>query len=123
MLLTSVFTHLLRPALERYAAELQRVTAPGGRLLATFFLLNEESERLTREGRTAIAFPDRADGARVLDRRAPENAVAFPEDDVVDLLDRHGFDVRRPIHYGSWCERSEGLSRQDIVIADRRRSR
>lgn len=119
-LLTSVFTHLLAPAVERYVAELERVIVPGGRILATFYLLNEESERLLREGRTVIEFPYQAEGARIMDQHAPENAVAFPERDVVDLLGRHGFEVRRPIHYGSWCERPKGMSHQDIVIAVRR---
>ena len=117
VLLTSVFTHLLTPAVERYVSELERVVAPSGRVLATFYLLNEESERLLREGRSAIEFPSRVDGARVMDEHAPENAVAFAESDVVDLLARHGFDVLRPIHYGSWCGRATGRSHQDIVVA------
>ncbi len=119
-LLTSVFTHLLRPTVEHYLTELGRVLRPGGRLLGTFYLLNEESERLLSEGRSVITFPHEVDGGRVMDEAVPENAVAFREDIVRDLLDRHGFDLRPPIHLGAWCERPSPVSHQDILVAVRR---
>lgn len=119
-LLTSVFTHLLRATVEHYLAELARVLVPTGRLLATFYLLNDESEQLIREGRAAIAFPHRVGGAWAMDVEAPENAVAFEEEEMLEMLDRHGFELQRPIHYGSWCARPESVSHQDIVVAVRR---
>ena len=42
---TSVFTHMLPADVEHYLAEASRVLRLGGRLLATFLLLNEESGR------------------------------------------------------------------------------
>lgn len=56
--LTSVFTHLQRPAVENYLGELARVLRPGGRCLATYFLMNAESERLL--GGTASSASTRA---------------------------------------------------------------
>ena len=40
VLLTSVFTHMQRTEVEQYLAEISRVLAPGGRVFATYFLLN-----------------------------------------------------------------------------------
>jgi len=117
--LTSVFTHLLSPTVEHYVAELQRVVAPGGRILATFYLLDGESERLMQEGRAEISFPYERGDARVMDEHAPENAVAFPERYSLDLFERHGFRVRQPIHYGSWSGRTGTLSHQDIIVVRR----
>ena len=48
--LTSVFTHLLPDEVAHYLAELGRVLRPGGRCLATVYLLNEESSRLVDAG-------------------------------------------------------------------------
>jgi SAM-dependent methyltransferase len=48
--LTSVFTHMLPPDMERYLAEISRVLKPGTHGLLTFFLLNDESlARASRE--------------------------------------------------------------------------
>lgn len=118
-LLTSVFTHLLTPAVDHYLGELARVLGPGGRLMATFYLANEESDTLMAAGRSQITFPYEAGGAHVQDPAVPENAVAFDEDKVRTMLDRHGFELREPIHYGTWCDRP-GPSTQDILVAIRR---
>jgi SAM-dependent methyltransferase len=43
----SLFPYLLAEEFEHYAAEIARVLKPGGRLLATFFLLDEEAREAT----------------------------------------------------------------------------
>ena len=45
MILTSVLTHLLEDEAEHYLAETARVLEPGGRALATFFLLDDDVAR------------------------------------------------------------------------------
>lgn len=51
---TSVFTHLLPDAAERYLAETARVLTPGGRLFTTWFLVGAP---LRRRRRSAFASP------------------------------------------------------------------
>ena len=51
------------------------------------------------------------------DNENPEEAIAFQEDFILSLYDLNNLEVQSPIHYGSWCSRSEYLSFQDIIVA------
>ncbi len=114
---TSVFTHLLPAAMERYVSETARVLKPGGRCFATFFLLNDESRRLIWEGRSRLDIRHLlAPGCRVLDPGLPERAVAYDEDDAAALFERSGLDVVPPLRYGRWCGRKDAPAFQDIVV-------
>jgi len=117
--LTSVFTHMLPPEIERYTEELRRVVRPGGRLLVTFFLLNPESEQLLRGGRSSIDFPHDLGVHRLFDERSPEAAVAYRETWVRGLFERGDFAVSDPIRYGKWCGREHFSSYQDIIVVNR----
>jgi SAM-dependent methyltransferase len=117
VLLTSVFTHLLPDEIENYVSEIGRVLAPGGRCLATFFLLNEESLALIRSGSSTIDFKHDLGCYRVKDVYTPEAAIAYPEDYVRSLCVKRGLGISEPIHYGAWPRRRDFLSYQDIVIA------
>jgi SAM-dependent methyltransferase len=114
--LTSVFTHLPRPAVENYVAELARVLRPGGRCLATYFLMNDDAVA-TMGGQGQFAFE--LDGQLVVDERVPERAAAFHETDVMELHERSGLPIES-VHYGSWCGREDYTSFQDITVSVRR---
>ena len=114
--LTSVFTHLQRPAVENYLAELARVLRPGGRCFATYFLMNDDAIG-AMGGHGQFGFEQ--DGQLVVDARVPERATAFREDDVHELHERSGLPIEC-IHPGSWCGRDRYTSFQDITISVRR---
>jgi SAM-dependent methyltransferase len=111
--MTSVLTHLTELEAERYLAEARRVLRPGGRLLATFFLLDPDSRAALRAGRAAIAFRDPDGAMAVADPDVPEDAVAYDEAWV-----RARADVRS-IDRGSWRGNASPPSRsfQDVVVA------
>jgi len=113
---TSVFTHLLEADATHYAAECARVLAPGGRLFATFFLLNDDSRAAIEAGRSGLAFLDVDQRVAILDEALPEEAVAYDDEWVFEALRTNGltFDGEHP---GSWSGRREPVSFQDIVIA------
>jgi SAM-dependent methyltransferase len=117
VLLTSVFTHLLPDEVENYLSEIWRVLAPGGRCLASFFLLNEESLGAIRSGTSTIDFRHDFGGYRVKDVQTPEAAIAFPEDYIRSLYAERRLNIAEPIHYGSWPGRRAFLSYQDVVVA------
>lgn len=116
VLLTSVFTHLLPPEVSNYLGEIERVLRPGGRVLMTFFLLNDESAALTPEVGGPPFSVDRGDH-RLVDAADPAEAVAFDERWVREAIGRAGLQLTGPVRYGSWCGRARYLSYQDIVIA------
>jgi SAM-dependent methyltransferase len=115
----SVFTHLVQGVLERYVSEISRVLAPGGTLVTTFFLLNEETGGLLAEGKARLAFGPKTGVCSLLKPDAPESAIAYDEVYVRQLFGRHHLGIVEPVLSGSWCGRKSFLSYQDIVIAKR----
>jgi SAM-dependent methyltransferase len=111
---TSVFTHLLPEAADRYLAEAARVLAPNGRLFATWFLTEDRQPPPAPFKPVPASAP-----AAVTDPAAPETAVAYPEPWVRERLDANGFELGA-IHSGSWRADREGVTLQDIVVARRR---
>jgi SAM-dependent methyltransferase len=119
--LTSVFTHMLPGDLDNYLSEVARVLKPGGRCLITYFLLNAESIRLIEAKASTIAFPFELDGCRIKRKDVPEAAVAYQEARIRGLYKSRGLTVVEPIHFGSWSGIGNGLSYQDLVLADKPR--
>jgi SAM-dependent methyltransferase len=123
----SVFTHLAPEVLEHYAAEVARVLRPGGQLLATFFLLDADGDAEGRiaSGASTLRFV-RDDGrhATLAQRRGdPDFAVAYDEAFIRTVLADAGLRIVEPVHRGTWSGRPDGLSGQDIVIAERQPNR
>ena len=111
---TSVFTHLLADAADHYLAQAARVLAPGGRLFATWFLIDEPGSPPP----PFTADPGHSPAATA-DPAAPEAAVAYPQRWLRKRLDANGFDLEA-IHPGSWRGDRPGLTLQDIAVARRR---
>ncbi|MFY9621339.1 MAG: class I SAM-dependent methyltransferase [Pyrinomonadaceae bacterium] len=115
--LTSVFTHLVRADMKRYVSEVARVLKPGGRCLATFFLLNAESrELMPQKALHGLNFKHRRRGYQTLHHQ-PEHGIAFDEGLVRKIYRRRCLKIREPISYGAWCGRETHLTTQDVVIA------
>jgi SAM-dependent methyltransferase len=117
--LTSVFTHMLPPDVERYTSEIGRVLRPGGRAFLTYFLLNDQTESQLANGAATLSFDVELAGARAHSAASPEAAIAYAEGDVRGMLERAGLTVRGPIHLGNWSGRGGGLTYQDVVLADK----
>jgi SAM-dependent methyltransferase len=114
---TSVFTHLVADETRQYLAESARVLAPGGVLLATFFLLNDFSmQNLPTRG--DFAFPFVSGSMRLLDRDNPGVGVAFEEKAVVELIRSAGLTLER-IEYGGWSGRPNAATFQDVTVCRR----
>ncbi len=116
---TSLFTHLLPGEASHYLSETARVLKPGGSCLLTFFLLTPEAEAEIEAGRSMLDFSHRIEGGRTTDPAQPEEAIAFPTDEIRSLLDAAGLRIREPIHHGLWANTPDGLTLQDIVVAER----
>jgi len=117
--LASVFTHMLPDDLENYLSEIARALKPGGKCLITYFLLNSESTALLQAGSSSLNFQYELTGCRTIDANVPEEAVAYQEDAIRALYQKHGLKILESIRHGKWSGRKDGLSYQDIVIASR----
>ena len=116
VLLASVFTHLLDDEVDHYLAEISRVLKPGGRCLATYFIMNAQVEALVQQGRAEVKLACRQGAYVTVDARSPRAAVGFAEDWIRQAHSRHRVPLEEPIHWGSWPGRSRFLSSQDVVI-------
>jgi SAM-dependent methyltransferase len=118
VILTSVFTHMLRAEVETYLSELARVLTRDGRVFATFFLLDDASRDGIRRGASAMNFSYRTDRSWYQSEKRLEAAVAYDELDVVSMCRRAGLHVSS-LYHGTWSGRPQGFSWQDIVILHR----
>jgi SAM-dependent methyltransferase len=118
VIFTSVFTHLLEAEAEHELLEAARVLAPGGRLFATFFLLNDTSRAHIAKGEAGLPFLDPEGRVAIVSEEVPEEAVAFDDEWVFRTLRDQKLELTG-LHPGSWCGREEFVSFQDIVVAQR----
>jgi SAM-dependent methyltransferase len=114
-LATSVFTHLLEGEADRYVAEAARTLAPGGRLFATWFLLDDGSREAIAAGRAALPFLEPRERVAVVSDEVPEEAIAFDRGWLTDSLGRHGLTLAA-VHEGTW-RGAGGPTFQDVVVA------
>lgn len=110
---TSLFTHLTADEMRRYLAETTRVLVPGGRLLATFFLLNDVSVAALSI-RDVYNFPFVGGATRLMDADNPGVAVAIDEATLLKMAHDAGLKIER-VEYGLWSGR-QGISFQDVVV-------
>jgi ubiquinone/menaquinone biosynthesis C-methylase UbiE/glycosyltransferase involved in cell wall biosynthesis len=118
--LTSVFTHMLPPDMEHYLSEISRVMKPEGRCLITFFLMTEEARYLIDCGSSTQNFKYEIDGCWTINENAPEAAIAYDQEFILQLFAKYDLKINKPIHYGSWCGRTSFLIGQDIIVATKR---
>lgn len=111
--LTSVFTHMLPASIARYLGEIRRVVKPGGRVLATFFLVPDA----TTESASWLGHV--GPGYLTSNPQRPEEAVAYQESVVRDWFRSAGLAIVEPVHRGSWTNFEHGLTYQDVVVAVR----
>ncbi len=97
--------------------ECARVLAPGGRLFATFFLLNDASIAALPT-RDWYSFPVIRGPIRLLDADSPATGVAYDEKFLAELIRDAGLAIER-VAYGQWTGRQDAPTFQDIVLCRR----
>ena len=121
ILLASVLTHLAPGVVDHYLSEIARLLRPGGRCLASVFLLDEYSRDRVDAGMTAegFAYQHEGDLHRTARPGEPDDIVALDELWLCDHIDARGLRLLNPIHYGAWSGRADSLSHQDVIVVER----
>jgi SAM-dependent methyltransferase len=120
--LYSVFTHMLPADVDQYVGEIARVLKMNGRIFATYFIINPESQRMMRSSGCAMQFKRNLGSYCIQNGRVPELAVAYNEDYIRELHAKHGFSSPK-IYDGTWCGRAgywpggSGFGDQDVLVA------
>jgi len=115
--LTSVFTHLVPHDLENYLSEIVRVLKINGRCLITYFLLNSQSCKSIEKKTVMVNFRHEMDGYTTVNKTDPERAIAYDEKVIRNLYQKYNLELIEPIYYGTWSDRKDGISAQDIIIS------
>jgi hypothetical protein len=91
-----------------------------GRCLITFFILNEESQKLILMGKSSQNLQFQInENSYTIDSAVPERAIGFREDYIRESLRLNSLRLIDSLYYGSWCGREKFTSYQDIVIAEK----
>jgi SAM-dependent methyltransferase len=120
IILQSVFTHMFEDDIVHFLSEFRRVLRPGGLVLASFFVVDDETlARADAENGVLTFRHPWADGCLINDPATPEGAVAFTRTVFDRILERSGMVLDQPIHLGSWSGRPGVPDGQDIAILKR----
>lgn len=109
---TSVFTHLLPADSLHYLDEIARVTAPGGKVFLTWFVLDDESQKNMRTDASSAVFDYPYPGTNFCfysHASNPEAEIAYSKKWLDSRLGSCEF------YPGNWSGRA-GTSYQDIVV-------
>lgn len=114
--LVSVFTHMLRDEMSRYADQIARLLAPHGRCFLTVFLMDHGTV-----GRDLV-FGFEHDGCRIVQPSLPEKAVGYPLEVLDAAFENHGMRRPRAPTLGTWRagqEPDESRFAQDVLIYEK----
>ena len=118
---TSVFTHMLPAQISQYLAEIKRVLKPGGTCFLTWFSIDEEAQENINNHTSRCNLKYTFDDYGFYSHKSvPEAEIGYKESWIIDQMKNIHCHENLKIHHGSWANRKESLSYQDIVISKKR---
>jgi ubiquinone/menaquinone biosynthesis C-methylase UbiE len=117
IILTSVFTHMMPDEIKQYCAEISRVLKSGGTCFATFFVLDDESEKLMEVDKK-FYFKHDYGYYKLMNEKVKSANIALKKNYIEnECLNRNKLTLKHH-HKGYWCGRSkiEAIDFQDIMI-------
>lgn len=117
--LFSVFTHMWPEEIRSYLGLCESMLAPGGRVLATFFLLDPEWRELDRRGKPQYPLPhEHSSFCRYMSEENPLHVIAYELDWVLASVGEAGLSPAAPPRFGGWSGRSGGVGQQDVLVLE-----
>jgi SAM-dependent methyltransferase len=115
--LASVFTHMFDAQVKNYLCEISRVLKPGGRCIATYYLLNDEKRAGIAANTSVYTFSHPHKGSFIERLNPPEGAVAHEQARIYELIMDAGLTLMDLPRYGIWA--SSKVQDQDFVITNK----
>lgn len=122
IILQSVFTHMFFEDIVHYLREFRRILKPGGKVVTSFFVIDDEVRSMLDGARGELAdLPltfafAHGEGCFINDETYPEGAVAFTPRRIEQMLARSGMALDQPIHPGFWSGRQGLTDGQDMAV-------
>jgi cyclopropane fatty-acyl-phospholipid synthase-like methyltransferase len=116
----SVFTHMLPDEVANYLKQTRMVLKNEGYLVATFFILDDESKALMHQNKGLdfkFSFGDYA----TIDKQVLSANVAYEKDFLYKMIENEGLSIEKEFK-GFWCGRAKATSIdfQDILVLKKR---
>ena len=114
--LFSVFSHMIPADVDNYLKQIHRVLKDGAICIATFFILNEESQVLMKEN-DGLQFKHDMETYALLDKNVKEANVAYKEKFLFQMIENNNLKIER-VNYGYWSGRSKDdcVDFQDTLV-------
>lgn len=120
ILLASVFTHMYEDHILRYLSEARRILRVGGRVMASFFLLEPRWAAAHAAGDTAYPMDHaRSPHCRYADAKDPLFAIGYDLEWLLARVEEQGLRLAEPPRLGRWAGRPGAETWQDFLILER----
>lgn len=113
----SVFSHMIDNEVENYLSETFRVLKNGGKLIATFFVMDNDSLSLMSADYKGFRFDYEYEHYYLMDKNVKSANVCFKKDYLDSVIVKNGFTIQSAIR-GSWfgIKNGNNLAFQDIYV-------
>lgn len=117
VVLTSVFTHMQPAEVQHYLNEINRVLKPGGKCLATFFVIDEETIRQIETRTDVMQFDYEYDTYYLHDEKVKDANIAFKSNALQNMAKEAQLQIAT-FNKGWWrgTPREASFNFQDVVI-------
>jgi len=117
---TSVFTHMMPKQIIQYFKEVSRVMKPGGTCFFTWFSIDEEAENKIKNNQSNCDLKYKhTDYCFYSHKNVPEAEIGYKENWIIDQLKKQQLNGDLKIHHGTWSNRKDGFSYQDIFVSQK----
>jgi ubiquinone/menaquinone biosynthesis C-methylase UbiE len=122
VVLTSVFTHMQYQEVQNYLKQINRVLKPGGKCLATFFVIDEATKQIIENDPKVMQFDYEYDTYYLHDANVKDANIAFKYDALMSLLQTANLNLVT-FNKGWWrgTNKTNSFNFQDVVVVEKPR--
>lgn len=117
VVLTSVFTHMQPAEVQHYLKEIKRVLKPGGKCLATFFVIDEQTHQTIKTRTDVMQFNYEYDEYFLHDNKVKDANIAFKQQALQNMAQKAQLNITT-YNPGWWrgTPKASSFNYQDVII-------